>query len=278
MVIRVMSKNSTPALSQPAGAAAGPPAKAASAGSDGPPPAKFVVTLGRGSRGKTWWMRWAAERAQDQGRDVVIADADRTNATLEAYFNNVLRPPSPDDADVRDWFKGICERQIEKHFTVLLDLGGGDLILKQVASEIGLSDFLAAHGVQPVAVHLIGPELDDLAYLRDLEEDALFAPEATLLVLNEGLVPAGRSVEAAFKVVITNPIFLEALERGAKPFWMPRLAPAHEVNERRLTFAAAEASRVKKGQLPIGPWNRQLIANWRRAMEKNFADAADWLP
>lgn len=76
----------------------------------------------------------------------------------------------------------------------------------------------------------------------------------------------------------TNPIFLAALERGAKPIWMPRLAPAHEVNERRLTFAAAEASRVKNDQPPIGPWNRQLIANWRRAMEKNFAEAADWLP
>jgi hypothetical protein len=241
-------------------------------------PSRFVVTLGRGGRGKTWWMRWAAERAQDHGRSVVIADADRTNATLSAYFAHVLTPPSADDADMRDWFAALCERQIDARFTLLLDLGGGDLILKQLAREIGLVPFLEAHGVQPVAVYLIGPDRDDLAYLRDLEADGLFAPKATLLVLNHALVPTGRSVSAAFQPVLDSAIFRTALERGARSVWMPRLAPAHEVDDRRITFAAAEASQTKQGQSPIGPWNRQLIANWRRDMEASFAPVADWLP
>ena len=239
---------------------------------------KFIVTLGRGSRGKTWWIRWAAERAQDQGRAVVIADAARTNATLSAYFAGVQNPPSADEADMRDWFAAFCEQQIERRFTALLDLGGGDLLLKQLAREIGLAGFLDANGVQPVAVHLIGPDRDDLAYLRDVEQDGLFAPEATILVLNEALVPVGRSVKAAFQTVLDSPIFQAAISRGATPIWMPRLAPAHEIDERRLTFAAAESSRVKSGQLPIGPWNRQLIANWRRLMEQNFAAVGPWLP
>ena len=239
---------------------------------------RLVIPLGRGARGKTWWTRWAVERAQQAGRDVVVADADRTNATLSAYFAGVVTPPSANDADMRDWFGAFCDQLIERRLTAALDLGGGDLLLKRLAREIGLADFLEANGVQPVAVHLLGPDRDDLAYLRDLEADRLFAPEATILVLNEALVPQGRSVQAAFGSVVEHPIFLAAVKRGARPVWMPRLVPAHEVDDRRLPFAAAEAGRVKDGQPPIGPWVRQYVAVWRRAMEANFAPVAGWLP
>lgn len=241
-------------------------------------PPKLLVLLGRGSRGKTWFARWAAERAQNQGRAIVVADADRTNATLSAYFGGVLTPPSADDADMRDWFIAFCEQQIQELFTAMLDLGGGDLMLKRIAREVGLVSFLESQKIQPVAVHLLGPDRDDLAYLRDVEADDLFAPRATILVLNEALVPSNRSVRTAFQPVIEHPIFLAALARGARPVWMPRLVPAHEVDARRITFAAAETGGVTEGQPPIGPFNRQLIANWRRVMETNFASVAEWLP
>jgi hypothetical protein len=39
--------------------------------------------------------------------------------------------------------------------------------------------------IQPVAVHLIGADRDDLTYLRDVEEGRVVAPKATILVLNE---------------------------------------------------------------------------------------------
>jgi hypothetical protein len=32
------------------------------------------------------------------------------------------------------------------------------------------------------------------------------------------------------------------------------------------------------GQPPIGPWSRQLIHNWLRDMEENFAPVAHWVP
>ena len=76
-----------------------------------------VVPLGRGTRGKTWWVRWAVGRALAQGRDIVIADADRTNATLSAFFDRVVTPPSADETDMRDWFAAFIERQIADRFT-----------------------------------------------------------------------------------------------------------------------------------------------------------------
>jgi Mrp family chromosome partitioning ATPase len=56
---------------------------------------KLVVALGRGKTGKSTFIRWAAERAFRAGRTSVIADADRTNATLAAFFDNVSRPRRP---------------------------------------------------------------------------------------------------------------------------------------------------------------------------------------
>ncbi len=111
-------------------------------------------------------------------------------------------------------------------------------------------------------MHLLGPDPDDLAYLHDVEQDGLFAPAATILVLNEALVPRNRAEKVAFQsTILGHPVFLRALDRGAKVVWMPRLAVAHEVDARRLTFTAAEDNKIKQGQPPIGPWNRQLIHN-----------------
>jgi len=59
---------------------------------------------------------------------------------------------------------------------------------------------------------------------------------------------------------------------------MPRLGCMSEVDRRRLMFEDAEEGRVKEGQDKIGPINRQMIAIWRRAMDKAFADVADFLP
>lgn len=242
-------------------------------------PPSLIVTLGRGARGKTFWTRWTVERAQSQGREVVVADADRTNATLSAYFQDVVSPPSADDRDVREWLNAFLEQQIERRFTAVLDLGGGDLILKRVARELRLVEFLGQYGIRPVAVHLLGADQDDLAYLQDVETGGVFAPDATILILNEALVPLHRTPVTAFRETVqSHPILAQTLTRGAKLVTLPRLEPASDIDLRRLTFAGAEAGEIGQGPGPLGPLKRQQVALWRRAMETAFAPVAEWLP
>ena len=239
---------------------------------------KLVLALGRGKTGKSTFIRWAAESALERGAEPVIADADRTNATLAAFFENVTRPESPEDEDVRLWLNDFVDRQIENQFSAFLDLGGGDLILKTWARDLELALFLEQHGVVPVAVHFFGCDLDDLSYLRDIEENAGFRPQQTVIVLNEGLVPIGRVARTAFRPIIEHEVFRKVLDRGAVVVRMPRLACMHEIERRRLSFADAEAGRVKAGQDRIGPVNRQLISIWRREMASAFAKIAQWMP
>ncbi len=237
---------------------------------------RLVLALGRGKTGKSSFIRWCVERSIERGGEPIIADCDRTNATLAAFFANVARPPSPEDDDVRLWLNGFVDRQIEEGFSAYLDLGGGDLVLKTWAQSLDLAPFLSANGVQPVAMHFLSSDLDDLSYLRDLE--AIFQPEQTALVLNEGTVPLGRVARTAFDPVVTHPIFLAAVKRGARVLRMPRLAPMFEIDRRRLSFAEAELGRVKEGQEKLGPTARQMVALWRREMEASFAPVASWLP
>jgi hypothetical protein len=239
---------------------------------------KLIVPLGRGGRGKSFLLRWLIERAQAHGRDIIVADMDRTNASLSAFFEGVVSPPSADDRDVTEFLTSLLERQIESRFTAAVDFGGGDLVLKNIARENQLVAFLERYGIMPVAIHMIGPDKDDLSYLQSVEVDGVFAPIATILVLNESLCPPHRTPLAYFESTIRNhPIFLKVIERGARPVFMPRLVPAGEVDSNRLTFANAEDGRVEPASA-IGVWKRQQIAIWRRAMENAFAPVAEWLP
>jgi hypothetical protein len=123
--------------------------------------------------------------------------------------------------------------------------------------------------------HVLGSDLDDLAYLRDLE--TVFAPQHTAIILNEGMVPAGRSALAAFTPLIEHPIFKAAQDRGAVVLKMPKLGCMQEIDRRRLSFEAAENGEVKPGQDRIGPTMRQMITLWRRDMATSFASIQPWI-
>lgn len=239
---------------------------------------KLIVPLGRGNTGKSVVSRWMCETAMSAGNPVVIADADRTNQTLAQYFDGVISPSSPDDYDMKAWLDALFEQQIENRLTVVLDLGGGDLVLKRHAAEMELVSFMQQNAIDVVAMHLIGPNLDDLAYLQDVEQEATFAPERTVLVLNEGLVPGARSERNAFEPIVQHRIFRDAVTRGAQIVRMPRLGCLNEVENRRLSFSAAAAGQTKRDLAPIGLVNRQRISLWLREMQTAFAPVAHWLP
>ena len=51
---------------------------------------RAVFAVGRGGRGKTVVDRWMIDRALNQGRQIIVADADRTNQTLAAFFGELV--------------------------------------------------------------------------------------------------------------------------------------------------------------------------------------------
>jgi Zeta toxin len=234
---------------------------------------KAVFAVGRGGRGKTVAYRWMIDRGLNRGRQMIVADGDRTNMTLAAFFPGLVadNPTTGADEDMRAWLDALLERAISGRQSLLVDLGGGDQLLKQAALELDLIGFLAQNGMEPVVLHFIGADLDDLAYLREVERDRLLAPEKTAIIFNTGVVPAGVSADAAWQKHERDPALVAAVDRGAQLIRMPRLGCMTKLDDGRLRFTEATAAK-------IGLMDAQRVLIWLREMERAFEPIAGWLP
>ena len=243
---------------------------------------RLIVLAGRGGTGKTLLVRWICEQVFGAGRSIVIADGDRTNRSLPLYFDGVLAPSSADDRAVRRWLEAIIDSMIAKGFDVILDLGGGDMVLKHLAVELDLQAMLEEAGIDVVMLHLAGPEVESLGYLASVEAAGplgtpLFAPARTVLVLNEGLVAEDLDPAEVFQPIRAHKVFRAALARGVQTVSMPRLKVAYEVNRRHLLFAAAARGEAVDGLPPMTPTDCQRVKLWLRAMDAAFKGVREWL-
>lgn len=243
---------------------------------DPSPPPVLAIGLGRGRTGKSTLLRWAIGRALEAGREVDAADGDRHNATLAAFCRTAARPPSAEDADSKDWLTDRLNALATERRSLVLDLGGGDRLLADYGRDLALVEFCRDCGVEPLALLCLGPALDDLAHVVALAD--AFAPPRTVLVLNEGLVPGGRSAQQAFAPLYGRKEFAALVDRGAVPVLMPRLACMPEVDARRLGFGAARDGAKGRDGSPLGPVQRSQVGTWMRRMEEAFEPCRAWLP
>jgi hypothetical protein len=144
------------------------------------------------------------------------------------------------------------------------------VVLWRLRYKLALRDLPEMFLIRGIVFSHEGPDIDDLAYLADIEQSRAFCPAQTVLVLNEGLIRDARPREPAFAEVREHSVYKAALKRGAREVWFPKLACMQEVNTRRMLFAAAEKS--------LGLTNRQRVSIWRREVEKELTPVADWLP
>lgn len=241
---------------------------------------KIIVPMGRGKLGKTALLRFLYEEAHHQGRSARLADADRTNATLEAFFpGKVATPVSADPEDVKEFINAQLDIQIDalesgNPHSLLLDIGGGgDLLFKDHAREMGLVEFCLGYGIEPVAIHFLGPDKDDLQPVRDMEESGVFSPKKTLFVLAENDLPLGVQPIRGFDAVKSHEIFQNVIRRGARAVMMPRLKCMGQIDDNRWKFHEA-ASRNGPASRPT----QQYVSMWLRSMRETFSSVSDWLP
>src|SRR3954462_14921209 len=84
------------------------------------------LTIGRGKTGKTTLIRFLVEETMGAGRQVLIADVDRTNATLTSYFEGVQRPPEGDESSVSAWLEKLLTFAMAQKLSAYIDLGGSE--------------------------------------------------------------------------------------------------------------------------------------------------------
>ena len=204
-----------------------------------------------------------------------MADIDPTNPTFSTYFNGVSRPDTANQAALRDWLQEFMEFAIAGQHTAIIDLGGGDTILRTIAGEMpGFDAMIEEAGQSMVMFYLLGPHPEDLTPAATLAALG-FKPRARAFVLNEGVAPTGQAREQAFARVLSANVYRDETAAGALTLWMPRLHAADAVEARTASFVAARDGRTEP---PLGVFNRSRINHWMRAMDEQFAGVTSWMP
>jgi hypothetical protein len=230
----------------------------------------LFIAYGRGQSGKSSFTRLLIDRARNAGREVIAADGDRSNATLTSYYRDASRPQSADDPDMHEWITGLVERMANDRVSVALDCGGGDRVMQNYSAEFPLLGFCREHGIRLVIAYFVAPNVDSLAPINTLEKSGIFRDADTIVVLNQGLVPVGKTPESAFQSVQEHEAFRSVLEH-AKLIVMPKLGCMSEMERRRTGFFEADFTK-------LGPMNAFMVKDWRARIEKVLEPVADWLP
>jgi hypothetical protein len=223
--------------------------------------------IGRGRIGKTTLARWCIEAMDERGGSALIAAADPTNRSLRTFIDDVAEPPSSDSNDVRDWLRGLLQHAMENDLNAMIDFGGGSTSLIDLLHEIpDLADVLSHGGIEPVAVHVIGPDIHDIVPLAAIEGEG-FRPKATVLVLNER---HGRREK--FEEVLQHPAFRDVVARGAQVIWMPLLTPDFA------QLCDSRAWHYREVHKVAGPFITSAVHNWLRRMADAFEPITTWFP
>ena len=239
----------------------------------------LIYVSGRGNSGKTTLIRLIAELAMSRNAALVLSDCDRTNQSLTGFFGEeVIRPEYADDDSIIQRINEIINGAVEQGMSAIFDMGAGNSVFTRHAESMDLVPMLETVGIRPVALHCIGPAVDDLAVLNDIEEKNSFCPASTALVLNAGLIRDTRAVDASFAAIRKHPSYQAAIARGAREVVMPKLACMQKLDNQRMFFHAAAEGHVAEGQEPLGFMERQMVKIWLRQMNAALAPIADWLP
>jgi hypothetical protein len=235
------------------------------AGREGDASPVFVMMLGRGRVGKTATAMALIQYYRLLGCDLQVWNMDQQNTShsLSRFHPEALEPPVGSGFEDRKlWLEGRIQDQSKAKYDAIVDFPGGDSTILRLAHEVRLVRMLERMGIRPVAVHVVGPSKADLDYLRQMAESGLFMPEATIILLNGGVVQSGRAVDAAFLEIIEDEVVRDAVDKGAELITMPALPCMTAVMDLGLPFREAGEGRCPAGQLPLSPFDQERTYIW----------------
>jgi hypothetical protein len=250
-------------------------ASVSAAGADRSP--VLAVGFGRGFGGKSTLLSEIAWRAKDQGRSVIVGDFDARSKTLADLFPGAAVPQTEELPDVKTEFSKLLNRMVKERASAVVDFGGGDRFMLEYGRDLRLVEFCERRGIEPVAIYVLGPEVEDVRHCVSIYEAGYFRPKRTLLVLNEGVIREGRTVVGAFERTMADPGFQRMAADGAVPMLMPRLPCMDLAKANRISFYDAATG---GGDNPLDPVEEFMLSDWLTDLEAKRVKlgVAEWLP
>lgn len=165
---------------------------------------------------------------------------------------------------------------VDQHKHVVLDMGGGDMHLFDLAQELQLVRLLEEAQLSVCAWHIMGNSPDDTSVLEAAERESLFTPARTALMLNQGA--SGEGPGSTFRRTMGAEAFQTALRRGAIKLVLPDLRCASAIQARQVSLEQAEATDAPGHFAPFSFVERQRVRIFRAQLEAMLAPVEAWLP
>jgi hypothetical protein len=180
---------------------------------------RLLVLLGRQRTGKTLFAQWYAETTASI-LPLNVVDADQGEQVLSDRLDHAVTSPRTDDAR-RTWLESAVEKQMSaasdgEPYDLLLDLGGSDPQVKHWGAQLNMVEMIESAGVDVIAIHMVGPDVADLSYMKDIETNRWFCPAKTIVIFNRALIGAGQDPVAGFAPVIQSDPVKKILMRGGR--------------------------------------------------------------
>jgi hypothetical protein len=244
----------------------------------------LAVRHGRGRTGGSTFLDLLIQRARRAGRSVIIGDGDRGNATLASLYPpgdkfGAVQPRSDDIADVSDWITTLSGEMVESGSSLVLDLGGGDRVLSEHSRAMALPDFCESFGWEPLAIYLIGPDLEDFEHVFKIFKAGYFKSSRAILIMNEALVRAGKNASGAFDQIADHPGY-EEMNAVVRHMSMPRRECMSALRASGLSFYEAISNKVGVDRKRLNLGQQFQVRTWLNQMERKFTNLGieEWLP
>ncbi|WP_424140116.1 hypothetical protein [Roseomonas chloroacetimidivorans] len=245
----------------------------------------IAMRHGRGRVGGSTFLDLLIQMARAEGRPVLVGDGDRRNPTLAGYYppngeGGATQPRSDETADVKDWLTNTVAEALSMQSSLVIDLGGGDRVMQEYGYDLALVDFCEASGAHPLGIFISGPEPDDFEHVLAIWRAGYFRPRRSLLVMNEHLIPPGRSPQGAFDPLSETDGFKEMVSQGARPMYLPRLPCMKEMRALGLGFLDAAAGKPGTSGKPLDPVRQFMVKQWIGKVQKEFErlKVTGWMP
>lgn len=245
----------------------------------------LVVRQGRGRLGGSTLLEYLVLRARREGRPVIVGDGDVDHASLSQVFppgtnEGAVPPVSAQPADLKQWVTDLIGRAVDERSSLVLDLGGGEAILRDYNEDTSLVEFCDEVGIESVGLFMCGADPADFDHVVGIWDSAHFRPRQSILVFNEFLAPPGRSALGAFDFVTKRPEFERLTDEGMNCLTIPRLVPMPAMRNAGLSFHEAIAGKPGRSGKPLGPMERHQVRKWVERLEDGLSamQAERWLP
>ena len=248
-------------------------------------PQSLLIRQGRGRLGGSTLLEYIVLRARQAQRAVIVGDGDVDHASLSETFppggpGGAIRPVSAQPDDLHHWVTDLVGQAVDEGASLVLDLGGGEAILRNYNRSTSLVGFCDEVGIQSVGLFMCGPDPADFNHIVGIWRSGHFRPRWSVLVLNEYLTSPGSSPVGAFNFILDRPEYAEMSKEGLLTFIMPRLVAMADMRNAGLTFRDAVDGKPGASGRPLGPMVRFQIRKWVDDMEQRLEKigAGAWLP